>query len=518
MIRECLRREGLFLTDLEASFFESYLQSQNGLEIAIDAIKEKVAVRLKNSKENIWHCIFDVVLKEVFDDNIGEYLQLNKYTTNENLENLLSEFYRDPFFLKLDVAQKLLYNLERLCDYEMYDIETVNGFEMWEKQFVKYMEQKEEIETDVFSGLVKLRDKRKKHEKSMRIFFPEITNDGRIMVETSFRELNILYLTNEKYVDYLCHNRYDLSWYSVLVESIKKFHVTEELHYVWEKATNFNTINLISKFSEEFMRKKGVYNNDMLQYLKRNIGELQDIFLYIQQMPNILTRLLVLKQSFNYILNNGNLEDNLFESEIYLLKNFLARNNYRYAGIQKDLLEISVLIRWKLECERDSDIRNRWADELKKEYPMEMFETLFLSLSIKKSVYHLSDYVEYNGTQTKMWDEKCRCLAWRGRSGLDDVFCYLQKEKLLKVIDENRYEDCVDNLCQALMEQGWISGEALCAIVSRDASIDMSGESERLKKEIENWLLSEEVGVIFESIHISKKCEEIFKFLLYHIY
>ena len=41
MSREYLRKEELFLTGVEDNFFESCLQSQNGLETKIDEIAEK---------------------------------------------------------------------------------------------------------------------------------------------------------------------------------------------------------------------------------------------------------------------------------------------------------------------------------------------------------------------------------------------------------------------------------------------------------------------------------------------
>lgn len=37
--------------------------------------------------------------------------------------------------MKLDVAQKVLYNLQRLGEYEDYDIGTQDGILLWEKNF-----------------------------------------------------------------------------------------------------------------------------------------------------------------------------------------------------------------------------------------------------------------------------------------------------------------------------------------------------------------------------------------------
>lgn len=234
MSREYLRKEGLFLTGVEDNFFESCLQSQNGLETKIDEIAEKVDIALKDTQENIWHCIFEVTLKEVFEYSIGEYLQLNQYIAYHKLKNILAEFYKDPFFLKLDVAQKVLYNLQRLGEYEDYDIGTQDGILLWEKNFIQfsYFGRKKEIERVWLDELLRLQEKRKENESSMRIFFSEITDDGRIRIEKTFKEVNALYLSNEKLLNYLCHNRYESSWYSVLVEAIKGFHVTEELNYI----------------------------------------------------------------------------------------------------------------------------------------------------------------------------------------------------------------------------------------------------------------------------------------------
>lgn len=204
--------------------------------------------------------------------------------------------------MKLDVAQKVLYNLQRLGEYQDYDIGTQDGILLWEKNFThfSYFGRKKEIERVWLDELLRLQEKRKENESPMPIFFSEITDDGRIRIEKTFKEVNALYLSNEKLLNYLCHNRYESSRYSVLVEAIEGFHVTEELNYIWEKLTYFNTINLISQFLEQVLSIENITYSDISQYLSRNIGVMQKLFGNIQQMPNILTKLLVLKQSFNY--------------------------------------------------------------------------------------------------------------------------------------------------------------------------------------------------------------------------
>ena len=114
MSREYLRKEGLFLTGVEDNFFESCLQSQNGLEAKIDEIAEKVDIALKDTQENIWHCIFEVTLKEVFEYSIGEYLQLNQYTAYHKLKNILAEFYKDPFFFEIGCSSKGIIQLAEI--------------------------------------------------------------------------------------------------------------------------------------------------------------------------------------------------------------------------------------------------------------------------------------------------------------------------------------------------------------------------------------------------------------------
>ncbi len=533
MFREYLRKEGLFLTGVEDIFFESYLQSQNGLQAKIDEIVEKVNVELKGEQENLWHCIFDVTLKKIFEHSIGQYLQLNQFTADPRLNNILAEFYKDPFFLKLDVAQKVLYNLQRLGEYEEYDISMPKGIMLWEKNFKQFscFGRKKEIERVWLDELLRLQKKRKKKESFMRIFFPEIAGNGKVSVEKTFKEVNALYLSNEKFIDYLCHNKYESSWYSALVQAIKNFSATEELNYIWEKLTNFNTINLISQFLEQVLSIKKITYSDISRYLKSNIGIMQELFENIQQMPNILTKLLVLKQSFNYILDNSYLKEGSFCPNLLLngLNDFLKLNNWKYREIQDIILEISVLVRWKLDDRKNEELRKGWISELKKEYPKELFERLFASLNLEDSIdFCQSERNEGNENQIDQWDEKCKCLAWSVRAGLDDLFSYQVKERLLKIIDEYIYEDCIEELGKFIICKKGVSKETIYEIVEKRED-QLSGldydkvfgndiEKKKIEKAVKKWLLSEKVGVICESINFSYNCKEIFKILLYHLY
>lgn len=532
MPREYLRKEGLFLTEVEDIFFEYYLQSQSGLEAKIDEIVEKVNVELKGTQENIWHCIFDVILKEVFEYSIGEYLQLTQYVADYNLKNVLSEFYGEPFFLKLDVAQKLLYNLQRLGEYEEYNIGTTDGIMLWEKEFKQFADfgRKKEIERIWLDELLRLQKKREAKEGAMRIFFPKVTDDGKVRVEVTFKEVNVLYLSNEKFVNYLCHNGYESSWYSVLAKAVKDFTSTEELNYIWEKLTNFNTINLISRFLEQVLSIKKITHSDIPRYLKNNIGIMQELFGNIQQMPNILTKLLVLKQSFNYILDNSYLKDGAFCPSLLLngLNDFLKLNNWKYGEIQDIILEISVLVRWKLDDRKNEKLRKGWISELKKEYPDELFERLFASLNLEDSIdFCQSERNEGDENQIDQWDEKCKCLVWRVRAGLDDLFSYQVKERLLKIIDEYIYEDCIEELGEFIICKKGVSKETIYEIVEKgedqlsdldyDKVFGNDIEKKKIEEVVKKWLLSEEGGVIYESINISDYCKEIFNILLYHL-
>lgn len=70
---------------------------------------------------------------------------------------------------------------------------------------------------------------------------------------------------------------------------------TAPLQYVWEKSTNFNTLNVMAKFLmmliNEEKKKQKIPNNEIGVIVKRVISF--ELFYAIRFMPNILTKLLV---------------------------------------------------------------------------------------------------------------------------------------------------------------------------------------------------------------------------------
>ena len=247
-------------------------------------------------------------------------------------------------------------------------------------------------------------------------------------------------------------------------------------------------------------------------------------------MPNILTKLLVLKQSFNYILDNSYLKDGVFCPSVMLngLNDFLKLNNWKYREIQDITLKISVLVRWKLDDRKNEELRKGWISELKREYPEELFERLFVSLNLEDSIdFYQSKRNEDNENQIDQWDEKCKCLGWGVRAGIDDIFSCQAKERLLKIIDEYIYEDCLEKVRDFIICQKGVSKETIYEVVAK-GEVELSDldydtvfgndiERKKIEEIVKKWLLSEEAGVIYESINFSYDCEKIFKLLLYHL-
>ncbi len=122
-------KEKLFISEFSEDFFTGRCQSEEGLEDFIRGCADKVKER--KEKGGIWHCILDVAVEEVCKDGLWRCFDFNKYFYgNRGRQKLMADFYGEPLFLKLDVAQAITYNLCRLGEKDEYDMEDSRDVEI----------------------------------------------------------------------------------------------------------------------------------------------------------------------------------------------------------------------------------------------------------------------------------------------------------------------------------------------------------------------------------------------------
>ena len=153
------------------------------------------------------------------------------------------------------------------------------------------------IEDDLIEYLTKPRKQKDSMERKPPIFFP-MENDGRrITLEFDFLPLNILFIGNRQFRNYISNQGKSRKYFEMLMEQIQILNDkdTAPLQYVWEKSTNFNTLNVMAKFLmmliNEEKKKQKIPNNEIGVIVKRVISF--ELFYAIRFMPNILTKLLV---------------------------------------------------------------------------------------------------------------------------------------------------------------------------------------------------------------------------------
>ena len=65
-----------------------------------------------------------MAVEEVCKDGLWRCFDFNKcFYGNRGRQKLMADFYGEPLFLKLDVAQAITYNLCRLGEKDEYDME-----------------------------------------------------------------------------------------------------------------------------------------------------------------------------------------------------------------------------------------------------------------------------------------------------------------------------------------------------------------------------------------------------------
>ncbi len=541
-------KEELFISEFSDDFFKKRLQSDDGLEDFIRECSDEVENREK--KGGVWHCILDVAVEKICKKGLGSYFDFNKYFGGDyGLQKIMAGFYGEPFFLKLDVAQAITYNLCRLGKEDVYDMEDGYDVKIWEEDFRGILDigrkmPEKDLAVDLIPGLERLEEKYNDAAERSRVRFPRMADGGKITLEQNFSGLNVLYIGNERFQTYLSRSGpkkayfKDFMGYIAVLDKVGN----EPQQYVWEKMTGFNAINIMAKFLTEMAGKGGCsQRKDVRNFMESLMKDHSYLFRQIMEMPNVLTRLLFLKQVFAY---GFGMEDNMKWGYLQNINRLLFGKNDRYKEIRESILETAVYTRWMMGGGLDI---GTWQRELEKEYPIEVFEELLLSVNIGDGWHCMKD-AGVDLEEMKGEEGTAYLFLELKRKGfrMDGLCRYERKCRLLQNIKDFKYFEYSRELAVRLLGQGWfhkssgnllkpLNGELermteqtplgrICSI--KDHS-ELAGEeyekfmetAEELEKALRPCLLSNYKNVIFENTYMEeeKVYEEIINYLLYHI-
>lgn len=506
MKKDELRKEGLFITDFSNSFFEELTHNNEDLESYIQKIADKVNYLIEQGECKIWNCIFSELIKDLYPSRIKSVLGLVEAEQRyPEFYTLLSDFYTDPVFLTWDIAQKIMYNLNRLSDLGEYNLDEELDLEVLEscgadalisigrqkyskisggekttrvdanknKKYVKKSSEKD-LRTELIPDLERL-DKRYTEYRQKMIFpvyLPQNVKDSKIVLENDLISLNLLYSCNERFQRFLYHMDFDSNCYSMLKYQIEALNMYSDLpiHYIWEKMTSYNTICIMAKLIMELTIKEGLRTkkekSTFIEYIIKD--SLRYLFRQIRCMPNVLTRLLFLKIVFNYIMNKPRevVYDYLGETT-----KFLAFVNAPYQKLQESLLAMAVMVRWHIGKKHN---RINWLSELEKEYNIETFKIWILSLNITADLTNQSMFFDEaksdSLTKVENWilyreyraENKIENLIKiENLNKIENLIKFVRKSRLLEKVKEKKYILYSKELANDLQKDGWISIDSI---------------------------------------------------------
>lgn len=569
MRREELVKEGLFITEFSNEFFKTELEKYPNLKKDIQEKSDYIVKLQKNSNEGIWHCIFQELIKKIAPHGIIEFPEKNRmHIRYPDIEELVKKFYEERLFFTMDTAQKIIYNLNRLGNRSVYDMEDSEEIDSWEEDGLtelldigrkQYGTQKD-ITVDLIPDLERLESKYQNcnYAEDLSVHLPKKINDKKIELETDFLKLNVLYLGNEKLRDYLYHFKVDLDCLEMLEKQIKKLEESYNetgvsLQYIWEKMTSFNTINLFAKFFLRLIEQVGGLEKQKSEILQCIVKRNFYLFRQINKMPNVLTKLLLIKFIFNYIENKMRKIPNEERYQFVLdaledMNVCLINMNKQYEMMQEGLVSLATMIRWNIQ--KKVTFTSEWIKELETEFPVSLFEKWMISLNIEDLL--VNPKVINENIEKELRDESCVCISkeysinQESNSNIKLKWKKDLKKDLLEIIGEYKYINEASRLAEELKKDGWVSHISI--IKNMDAEVteedymltplgmicvatsDLFSQKSNSKKEacideelpeiIKNWLLSENKHVIFENTysHDEKTYRKIFNLLLYHFY
>lgn len=484
--KEKLKEEGLFITEFNDVFFESCLKEGKEIEKIVQEIEdlskeykkeyeEECKKNRKEVKDVTWQFIMKAALTKFKELRPKIKFDLNDFSLDAAWKYMISEFYSNSLFLEFDIAQKIEYNLYRCAkeEHEIYNLVgikkgTENDFEtMWKKYGKELffsgrkMEKMEEIDNYIYfpTALQRLQ------APKSRVCFSGGLKDDNLLLESGFSALNFLYLGNEKFQNYLKHETKSKNYFDELLKYIQILNEKCDvpLNYVWEKMTNFNLANIISKFIVKFISQENLNIKKGTDFIKM-ISEGNDTFLnQITNMPNVLTRLIFLKKVFLTILRdyrNSTLSD-ISAGVLCNLRDALKSINDQYRLMQGVILELTVVTYWKMSREqgKEPDIE-KWIQQIEKEYSLDGFRKMLAVSSLEDQFLRVKTIHAGPPNDKKLWKYFRECDFIHYESvGIRDI---------IQCLGDKIYFEDANDLAKVIKKKDWITTESYYEVEAKE--------------------------------------------------
>lgn len=297
--KEELEREGLFITtDIEDGLLDKrikdFIKEKAKIfndERAEEAIKKNILNDVKdinrnenNNSQGVWHQIFHKLIPD--NESLQQHLQQHITGNTCRLTELLDLYLGEVEFLYFEIAQMIIYNLKRLEKMEEYkvDLEITDDVEALE-ELIEYIDigkgdyrkidemhtndkeadaKAKNIMDNLIPDMKRLRDKYL--GKKQKVYFLPIQDDNIIRLESYFREVNFLVLTNERFMNFITHMDGGIK-----IDGLKKIvqnlnDTGNDFQYIWEKITN-----IICTEIYEAEEKESLQEEEKRTYLKQMI-------------------------------------------------------------------------------------------------------------------------------------------------------------------------------------------------------------------------------------------------------
>lgn len=395
--KELLQEEGLLLLEFEEHFFQI---KDKGKQEYIDLLVKKVCEEMEcncYSDVQLWPIIFDKIMKteEMYVDMCRDI----RTSVVSDFQKILQIFLIDGNFLAMDMAQEIMYNLQRLDKLQEFCLSDKEDLKEWDNEklveFIKIGKRKYSVyENDngvaeISCNFLEDLDRYLENNTFNSDYFPHFfeidyestAEANRIGLDSNFLQLHILEIANEKYKEIVTGESNSVNISRILNDWVKKLSeaTDEDLRYIWEKMTYYNSIIIYAKiFSEIFTEKETDKERERIIREFANSG----LFSQTASMSNVLTKLLMLNLVLTEIKKAKNQND---KYEILMqLRDFLLVYNCNYTKMKRIIMEDAMRVRWHLgkKYKVYDNSRGRWYTELSRAYPMEIFESWILSSKI----------------------------------------------------------------------------------------------------------------------------------------
>lgn len=286
------------------------LQNSQKLFLIMKRIVDKVEKRQSRKSEpgeGIWTDIFEVLMG---DYTIGDILGLSNQN-NSGVGKILEEFYSNNFLFYYEIVQLLKYIDIGRKKYK--NASEGNIEEVYEDIIDELPEDLDKIEQRHKNDNGKVRFEKKIEGKAPPILY----------LNNRFREVHLLYIANDKFRNFISRNTNGLSLKKLLclIQDLEEdclFNIT----YLWERMTNFNSLILMAEFWG------WIYRDISNEEIRKNVMKYRKIIHSIERMPNTMTRIIFLKEGFQYIAKIDNSQG--IKSELKKMYDYLSRNSIRY--------------------------------------------------------------------------------------------------------------------------------------------------------------------------------------------